>query len=367
MNSINNNQTQLRTLFFGLLCVIAGVMCFAQGFSHGSVSPAVSQSAGERLGDSASSVHVRDAGTPQFASITPRYVTKRIADIEIGEDVVSRDPQSGEITTRRVLNSFHRVSDHLRILTVVNPVTKETQTIETTNEHPFWVGRRGDWIKAKDLDAGDQFDNSDGSHSILVETRVEFHPTGIDVYNFEVEEFHNYYVRAHGSRGPPILTHNADCGGETLVFGLRDELSILKSNLPGALDYKAFYDKGLSSVNLKQTDNADEFLFGVREAISNKRVSRIAISLDGIDLSDVSYQFGRGPELTTPHLGIRGNITSHELKAVFEQYGILRQRGVDLQFIRNGTTYEHFFDAIKDTTGKLRGQDLDTFYNAMRF
>ena len=210
MKSINRNQTQLRTLFFGLLCVVAGVMCFAQGFSHGSAEPTVSQSTSERQGVSPPSAFLRDAVTPQFASITPRYVTKRIADIEIGEDVVSRDPQSGEVTTKRVANVFRRVSDHLRILKVRNPETDELQTIETTNEHPFWVTARGDWIKAKDLNIGDQLDDVDGGQAILESTEYESQSNGIPVFNFEVEDFHNYYVRAHGSRGPPVLVHNAD-------------------------------------------------------------------------------------------------------------------------------------------------------------
>lgn len=226
MNSINKNQTQLRTLFFGLLCVIAGVMCFAQGFLHDSATPTVSQSTGERQGISPSSAFIRDAGTLQFTSITPRYVTKRIADIEIGEDVVSRDPQSGDVTTKRVANVFRRVSDHLRILKVRNPETNELQIIETTNEHPFWVTARGDWIKAKNLSIGDQLDDVDGGHAILESTEYESHRDGIPVFNCEVEDFHNYYVRAHGSRGPPVLVHNAD-GYEIL------QTQILNATPPG--------------------------------------------------------------------------------------------------------------------------------------
>ena len=35
------------------------------------------------------------------------------------------------------------------------------------------------------------------------------------VYNFEVEGYHSYFVAARGTRGPPVLVHNADetgCG-----------------------------------------------------------------------------------------------------------------------------------------------------------
>ena len=212
MKSINKNQTQLRTLFFGLLCVVAGVMCFAQGFSHGSAAPAVSQSTGERQGVSPPSVIIPIRANPQFASLTPRYITKRIADIEVGEEVVAKDPDTGNMTTKTVANVFRKVSDHLRILQIRNPLTDELQTIETTDDHPFWVAGRSEWIDAKDLKLGDRLDGVDSSVAILESTRRELHPDGIPVFNFEVEDYHTYFVRAHGSRGPPILTHNTECG-----------------------------------------------------------------------------------------------------------------------------------------------------------
>ena len=141
MKSINSNQTQLKTLFFGLLCLLAGVVCFAKGYSSPSNSATAAITSGERQGVSPPcrcSV-ADDTFQPQFTSLTPRYVTKRIADLEVGEEVVAKDPESGEVTTKRVANVFRKVSDHLRILQVRNPLTNELQTIETTDDHPFWV------------------------------------------------------------------------------------------------------------------------------------------------------------------------------------------------------------------------------------
>jgi hypothetical protein len=219
MKSINSNQTQLKTLFFGLLCLLAGVVCFAKGFSHNSANhpEAVSAIPDERQGVSLPCPFIRDAGKPQFTSLTPRYITKRIADLEVGEEVVAKDPESGEVTTKRVANVFRKVSDHLRILQVRNPLTNELQTIETTDDHPFWVSSLGRWIDAKDLKLGDRLDDVDGGTAILESTSRELHPEGIPVFNFEVEDFHTYFVRAHGSRGPPVLTHNTECGFVSLA------------------------------------------------------------------------------------------------------------------------------------------------------
>ncbi|MFO1004092.1 MAG: polymorphic toxin-type HINT domain-containing protein, partial [Planctomycetaceae bacterium] len=209
MNSTGTNRNQLRALFFAVLCLLGGLMCFVTGLSHNPATFAASSC--ERQSVSAPSAFIRDVGKPHFTSLTPRYVTKRIADLEVGEEVVAKDPESGEVTTKRVANVFRKVSDHLRILQVRNPLTNELQTIETTDDHPFWVRALGQWIDAKNLKLGDRLDDVDGGTAILESTSRELHPEGIPVFNFEVEDFHTYFVRAHGSRGPPVLTHNVDC------------------------------------------------------------------------------------------------------------------------------------------------------------
>jgi len=177
-----------------MACVIAGVACFANGVLH-HAAPASAQT-GERQGLSKSppsATAARDLSSPIFTALTPRYVTKPIADIRAGEEVVARDTTTGEMTTRKVLNAFRRVSTHLQILTVVDPATQETQTIETTDEHPFWVSQRGDWIKAKELNLGDQFDDASGGNAVLVASEYEPHPEGIAVFNFE--DFQDHYVK----------------------------------------------------------------------------------------------------------------------------------------------------------------------------
>ena len=60
MKSINSNQTQLKTLFFGLLCLLAGVVCFAKGYSNRLIdsSAVASFASGERQGVSPSPVKV---------------------------------------------------------------------------------------------------------------------------------------------------------------------------------------------------------------------------------------------------------------------------------------------------------------------
>ncbi len=262
MRSTKNIQMQLRTLFIGGLCLLAGVVCFAKGYPHRSVdsSTLASFAPGERQGVSppCPSPLLDSAGNPRFTSLAPRYVTKRISDLKVGEEVVAKDPESGEITTKRVANVFRKDSDHLRILQVRNPRTDELQTIETTDDHPFWVRALGQWIDAKDLKLGDRLDDVDGGTAILESTSRELHPDGIPVFNFEVEDFHTYFVRAHGSRGPPVLTHNVDCNKfQTIInasptnsVGLGSSITVGTPGIDGLPGTGVFGDGVLPQINV---------------------------------------------------------------------------------------------------------------------
>ncbi|MEZ6131385.1 MAG: polymorphic toxin-type HINT domain-containing protein [Planctomycetaceae bacterium] len=179
----------------GLACLaVAGWMCFdlvlpkAEG-THGAAIAELSASAS--------------------ATAEPRYVTKKIEDIQPGDLVVARDDVTGQIQRQEVVRLFRKSSDHLRVLTFQHADGTQ-QTIETTNEHPFWVTGSG-WTTAQNLQPGDSVDTADSPAAMVVATRLESHPEGIPVYNFEVAHAHSYFVRQPNSRGPPLWVHN-DCG-----------------------------------------------------------------------------------------------------------------------------------------------------------
>ncbi|GEM_PF-4218897 len=146
-----------------------------------------------------------------------RVTTKNIEDVTDRDLVLAKDPDTGELAGKAVLQTFRRVSDHLRILRIRNADGTE-QTIETTNEHPFWVPDRG-WVNAGDLATGDTVTHTDGLSAELLATTFEPHPEGIAVYNFEVADLHNYFV-SQSPRAPPVLVHNT-CG---IALGVREGL-----------------------------------------------------------------------------------------------------------------------------------------------
>ncbi|WTN14348.1 HINT domain-containing protein [Streptomyces canus] len=121
---------------------------------------------------------------------------KNIEDIELGDRVWSMDQTTGKRTLKPVTQLFHRVVDRL--------VRVETAhgTVESTENHPYWVQGRG-WTEARDLDPGDTFQTLDGGTDEITGTSAADGP--VEVFNFQVADNHTYYVYA----GPtPVLVHN---------------------------------------------------------------------------------------------------------------------------------------------------------------
>ncbi len=121
---------------------------------------------------------------------------KPIEDIKVGDLVYAEDPDTGEKELKPVVNLFINEKTELVHIKV------KDQEITTTNEHPFYIPDKG-WTAAINLRAGDQLVLLSGEIAIIEFTLHEILETPITVYNFEVEDFHTYYVSELG-----ILVHN---------------------------------------------------------------------------------------------------------------------------------------------------------------
>lgn len=76
------------------------------------------------------------------------------------------------------------------------------EEIETTVEHPFYVEGVG-FVPASELKAGDIIRTSEGENLPIDRVETEELEEPVLVYNFEVEDFHTYYVSGIG-----VLVHN---------------------------------------------------------------------------------------------------------------------------------------------------------------
>ncbi|MGH7213184.1 MAG: polymorphic toxin-type HINT domain-containing protein, partial [Tepidisphaeraceae bacterium] len=81
------------------------------------------------------------------------------------------------------------------------------ETIQTTDEHPFWVEGIG-WVRAGELRVGMEVDQPDGSNATVISTVYEAHPEGIADYNFEVTGDHTYFVEDGQGGQTAVWVHN---------------------------------------------------------------------------------------------------------------------------------------------------------------
>ena len=77
------------------------------------------------------------------------------------------------------------------------------EEINTTDTHPFWVEGKG-WTEAGELKAGDVLRLNTGELKTVEKVEIEVFDKPVKVYNFEVEDWHTYFVTEQG-----ILVHNA--------------------------------------------------------------------------------------------------------------------------------------------------------------
>jgi len=153
-----------------------------------------------------------DSALSSFKALAPSqisYQTENIEDLRAGDTVIAMNPETGEVDSKQVVQVFERVADHLQLLTLRSS-TGERQLIETTDEHPFWLALQREWKRAADLKAGDTVTGPNNEIQTVISNEREEYPEGITVYNFEVEDWHSYFVIANGVRAPPVLVHNAN-------------------------------------------------------------------------------------------------------------------------------------------------------------
>ncbi|MDL2081365.1 polymorphic toxin-type HINT domain-containing protein [Streptomyces sp. GXMU-J15] len=132
--------------------------------------------------------------------------TLNIEDVEVGDEVLATDPETGETGPRRVTRLIITESDkHFDELSIATEDGIEKLT--ATFEHPFWSPSEDDWVEAGSLTAGMTLLTDDGDTVIVTGNRsFTRHAT---TYNLTVDDLHTYYVLAGQT---PVLVHNSNCG-----------------------------------------------------------------------------------------------------------------------------------------------------------
>ena len=119
-----------------------------------------------------------------------------IEEITIGTIVYAYNTDTDETAQKQVVNTFVRESSELIHIEV------NGEHITTTPTHPFWVPQKG-WTSAIQLRAGDRLQLLNGEYVTIEQVQHEILEVPVTVYNFEVEDYHTYYVTDSA-----ILVHN---------------------------------------------------------------------------------------------------------------------------------------------------------------
>ena len=129
-----------------------------------------------------------------------------IENIQTGDMVWASDPVTGETALKEVVQTFVNETSELVHITFAN------EEIVCTNEHPFYVAQKG-WTAACKLRAGDILVTVNGEYVVVEIVQHEILETPIKVYNFEVEDYHTYFVGT-----AIVLVHNQCTGSYEIEF-----------------------------------------------------------------------------------------------------------------------------------------------------
>ncbi len=141
-----------------------------------------------------------------FAAGTP-VVTKDglvpIEKVQPGTLVLSRDEQTGQTDWRPVVQKFVTLDAGLISLTLRDDQGRR-ESYGVTPTHPFWAEGHG-WTSAGELTPGMRVLTA--NEKWLTTERVEEKQGRATVYNFEVADFHTYFVGMQAA-----WVHNQGCG-----------------------------------------------------------------------------------------------------------------------------------------------------------
>jgi hypothetical protein len=227
---------------------------------------------------------------------------KEIQDIIIGDKVWSFNENTSEKELKEVVSLSDNISEELI------EIYFENEKLVCTPEHPFYVGDK--WIEAKDLKLIDKVTLKNGSLSQIITLKKL--KISVPVYNFEVEDNHNYYVSESA-----VLVHNNNC---TKVLGLGNRRDFWRLRDKGALVYEgnAWFNKGLTDID--NYDAAGKFWDAFYQA--TKKADAIRFEL-------TSFNSKLNP------------ITAMELRIIKSRPDLLKKT----TFIRDGA--EYIWDGVK--------------------
>ncbi|MEU8758796.1 polymorphic toxin-type HINT domain-containing protein [Streptomyces sp. NPDC048659] len=198
--------------------------------------------------------------------------SKAIEDVELGDQVVATDENSGATTARPVVARIIGEGQKNLVEVTVDTDGAEgdaSDTITATDGHPFWAPALGKWLNATDLDAGEWLRTSSGTWVQV--TEVKRWTQHEKVRNLTVAGEHTYYVLAGAT---PVLVHN--CNKTVVAYHYTKKSSFQKIMSSGSKESITFkgstpskgnpngvYTTGMSPADLRKKPGGFKSFLGV--------------------------------------------------------------------------------------------------------
>ena len=139
-----------------------------------------------------------------------------IEDIQPGDLVWATDEETGETALKEVVQLFRNETEEWVHVTV------DGEEITCTPTHPFYSPVKG-WTSAIDLRAGDILVMLNGEYVVVEQVQHELLESPETTYNFEVEDYHTYYVGESS-----VHVHNA-CKNDFQTKATKNQSATFKS------------------------------------------------------------------------------------------------------------------------------------------
>jgi hypothetical protein len=215
--------------------------------------------------------------------------------------VWSKDQLTGEVSLKPVTNVFvHQVNSLLNLWV-------KGQKLTTTKNHIFYVAGKG-WIEAGRILSKDKVMMKDGSLEEVTGTEEVALTEAVNVYNFEVADWHTYFV------GQGVLVHNqsiesCEAVGKLFVEGkafkvgevIPDNALVVRGGESKIIDLKKNQEKDFKNHTLSANSG-----IGVDEAdLSVNLLNNKITTCKAGDLRAKGYDVAPSPTIDNPfHVSI---------------------------------------------------------------
>jgi len=226
--------------------------------------------------------------------------TKRICEVQVGDQVLSRDPATGKDEAKTVTATIERHAPSVVDVTLRDAKTGKAETLTCTPEHPLFVQGQG-WVEAGSVGIGSSIVSRAGpalevtnltweknkAEELAAGTGSSF--GGYTVYNMTVEGDHTFFV---GAAGGGTWVHN-DC---TIHTGSEEEAKATAFDRAGFPESEAYGAK----VPLKPLSQSPRGPRGDRTVWEHPYNDNV------VSHDPYGHRFNDGGEPIPPHYGVNG-------------------------------------------------------------